>query len=130
MLLVNFSHPLAAAHIGRIRALTGQEIERVVQARVQFDHERPFGPQVRDLVDSVGLTPEVWQTARILLNPPSLQVIAVTVVAELHGRMGYFPAILRLKPVRSTVPPEFEVAEIINLQAVRDEARHRRWDDG
>jgi hypothetical protein len=40
--------------------------------------------------------------------------------------MGYFPATLRLRPVAETTPPQFEVAEIINLQAVRDRARQMR----
>jgi len=31
-----------------------------------------------------------------------------------------------LKPVPGSTPPRFEVAEVINLQAVRDEARTRR----
>jgi hypothetical protein len=34
--------------------------------------------------------------------------------------------VLRLRPVADAVPPQFEVAEIINLQAVRDRARGRR----
>jgi hypothetical protein len=46
-------------------------------------------------------------------------VIAATLLAELHGRMGYFPTILRLKPIPNSTPPQFQVAEVINLQAVR-----------
>jgi hypothetical protein len=40
--------------------------------------------------------------------------------------MGYFPSVLRLRPVPDSNPPQFEVAEIINLQAVRDRAREHR----
>jgi hypothetical protein len=47
-------------------------------------------------------------------------------MAELHGRMGYFPAVIRLKPIPDSLPPQFEFAEIINLQAVRDQARAQR----
>jgi len=47
-------------------------------------------------------------------------------MAELHGRMGYFPPLLRLKPVAGSVPPRFEVAEILDLQTARDEARRKR----
>jgi hypothetical protein len=50
----------------------------------------------------------------------------VTLLAELHGRMGHFPAVLRLRPVPDSNPPQFEVAEVINLQEVRDETRKRR----
>jgi hypothetical protein len=60
------------------------------------------------------------------VNLPSLNHIAACVLAELHGRMGYFPTILRMRPVAGSTPPQFEVAEIINLQAVRDQARTTR----
>jgi hypothetical protein len=33
---------------------------------------------------------------------------------------------LRTRPVPNSTPPQYEAAEIINLQAVRDEARKRR----
>jgi hypothetical protein len=32
-----------------------------------------------------------------------------------------------MKPIPDTTPPQFEVAEVINLQAVRDAARAQRW---
>jgi len=47
-------------------------------------------------------------------------------LAEGHSRIGYFPAIVRLRPLADSLPPRFEVAEIINLQAVRDLARQQR----
>ncbi len=126
MILVNFSHPLTPAHLERVEALTGKKVERVVEARAQFDQGRPFIPQVRALADQMGLTPEEWQTAPLLVNPPSLHVIAAGLLAELHGRMGYFPSILRLRPVPGSNPPQFEVAEILNLNEMREQARKSR----
>jgi hypothetical protein len=61
-----------------------------------------------------------------LVNLPALAPAAAALLAELHGRMGYFPAIVRIRPVAGSTPPAYEVAEIINLQAVRDAARERR----
>src|SRR5262245_61920180 len=58
----------------------------------------------------------------MLVSLPSLNSIVALVLAELHGRMGYFPALVRLRPMTESVPPQFEVAEILNLQAVRDAA--------
>ena len=87
---------------------------------------RPFAEQVRELVDGIGLTPEQWQTVPLLINPPAYNYVAVLLLAELHGRMGYFPACLRLRPVEDAVPPRFEVAEILNLQKVRNGARKVR----
>ena len=100
------------------------------QVRIPFEREEiiqaGFAGQVRALADGVGLTSADWQTRRLLVNPPTLHVIAATLLAELHGRMGYFPPVLRLRPIPAALPPEFEVAEIINLQAVRDSAREQR----
>ncbi|MFQ5861459.1 MAG: CRISPR-associated protein Csx15 [Dehalococcoidia bacterium] len=126
MIILNFSHPLTPEQLQRIEGLTGQPLARVIEVRTQLDHEQPFGEQVRGLVDGIGLSPEQWQTMPLLINPPSLNLIAVTLLAELHGRMGYFPAVLRLRPVPGSNPPQYEVAEVINLQTVRDRARERR----
>jgi hypothetical protein len=126
MILLNFSHPLTEEHVAQIEHITGQKVERVLEVKTKFDHERPFAEQVRELVDSIGFSPEEWQTLPLIVHPPALTFIAVTLLAELHGLMGYFPAIIRLKPVEGSVPPRYEVAEVINLQAVRDKARERR----
>ncbi|WP_322506519.1 CRISPR-associated protein Csx15, partial [Anaerolinea sp.] len=83
-------------------------------------------PQVTAMVDQAGLTLEEWQNAPIIVNPPSLNFSAVLLIAELHGRMGYFPACVRLRPVNGAIPPRFEVAEVLNLQLQRNAARRRR----
>lgn len=126
MILLNFTHPLTDQQRAQIEDLTGGALERVVEAPAHFDHDRPFAEQVRALVDGLGLTAAEWQGAPILVNPPALNTIAATLLAELHGRMGYFPPAVRLRPAADALPPRYEVAEIINLQAVRDAARARR----
>jgi len=126
MLLINFSHPLTPAQQASIECLSGQTIDRVIEAKTQFDLEQPFAEQARQVVDAVGLSSEQWQTAPLLINLPSLSVITALVLAELHGRCGYFPAVLRLKPMPQTTPPQFAVAEILNVQMMRDAARQRR----
>ena len=126
MLLLNFSHPLTDAHLAAIRNLTGDEEVQVIAIPNQVDVQQPLAPQVTALADAAGLTPEVWQTAALLVNLPALNFSAALLLAELHGRLGYFPAILRLRPLAGSLPPRFEVAEIINLQAVREQARGRR----
>jgi hypothetical protein len=126
MLLLNFGHPLTEAQLARIRELAGREIEGVVAVPTQFEHGRPFDEQVCELLAMVPLTPEQWQTTTLLVNPPSLAPIAAVLLAEIHGRSGYFPAIVRLRPMANTSPPQFEVAELLSLQAIRDAARARR----
>jgi hypothetical protein len=126
MILLNFAHPLTPAHLQQIESLTGQQVERVVEINSQIDPQQPLVPQVIALADRAGLSPAEWQTLPILVNPPSLNFIAVVLLAELHGRCGYFPAHLRLRPVQGRLPPQYEVAEVLDLQAVRDQARKRR----
>ena len=126
MILLNFSHPLTADHLAQLATRADHAVDRVVDVPVQFDVSVSFETQVRALVDGIGLSPVEWQTAPILVNPPALNVIAVTLLAELHGRMGYFPPMVRLRIVDSSLPPRFEVTEVINLQAVREAARRTR----
>jgi hypothetical protein len=38
----------------------------------------------------------------------------------------YFPACIRMRPVAGARPPRYEVAEVLDLQTVRDGARQRR----
>ncbi len=126
MTLLNFSHPLTPAQLAQLEALTGAGVERVIAVPAQFDTGQPFVPQVAALLAKVSLTAEEWQTSPLLIVPPALNFITAVLLAELHGRMGYFPAIVRLRPVAESVPPRFEVAEVINLQAVRERARRAR----
>jgi len=125
MILINFAHPITAQQQEQIQALTGKLVTKVINVKCQFDHNCSFPKQAAALLDEVGLTPDQWQSLPILVNPPSLASAACAVLAELHGRMGYFPPILRLRPGETT-PPQYEVAEIINLQAARDSARNKR----
>jgi len=127
MILLNFSHPLTDEQKAQIEALTKGSIEQIIALPIHFNHDQPFLPQLREILKTVTFTPEEWQTAPIIVNLPSYNYIAALALAELHGRMGYFPPILRLKPVEGALPPRFEVAEVINLQAVRDDARHFRF---
>ena len=123
MIVLNFAHPITEEQRAQIEALAGQSIERVVDIPSQIDVQHPLAPQVVAMADAAGLSPAEWQTLPILVNPPSLNFSAVALLAELHGRMGYFPPIVRLRPVQGSVPPRFEVAEIVDLQRIRERAR-------
>lgn len=127
MILLNLSHPLTPVHLQQIVSLTHEKPARVIEIPSQIDPQQPLGPQVVSLTDRAGLSPEEWQTLPLLINPPSLNFIAIAFLAELHGRCGYFPAHLRLRPVKGSSPPQYEVAEILNLQAIRDQARTKRY---
>lgn len=126
MIILNFAHPLTPAHLEQIHALTGEPVEDIIEIKTHFDNRQPFQPQLAELLKEVPLAPDQWQTASLLVNPPAYNYVAILLLAELHGRTGYFPACLRLRPVEDAVPPRFEVAEILSLQKVRNGARQTR----
>ncbi len=126
MLIINFAHPLTEGQLNKIEELIGQKVDRIINITVHFDTETAFGDQVKKLIKEVSLTPLEWQTLPILLIPPSLNYIAVTLQAALHGIMGYFAPIVRISPTKdNTFTQQFEVAEIINLQNIRDTYREK-----
>jgi hypothetical protein len=124
--ILNFSHPLKPEYVAQIAELVGQPVEATIDVPVQFDVEAGFIEQVVQMIDGLNITPESWQNDAWLIVPPSLNYIAAVVLAEVHGRMGHFPAVIRLRPVQGTLVTTYEVAEIINLEAVRQAARTRR----
>ena len=126
MILLNFSHPLTPAQADLIAALTGQPIADLRDLPTQFDEQQPFAPQLAALMAAIDLTPAQWQGEPILVVLPSLNFIAAALLAELHGRMGYFPPVVRTRPVAGSVPRRYEVAEILDLQTLREEARRQR----
>ncbi len=126
MHLLNFAHPLTDEQRQRTEQLLGEPLKKILQVHVQIETQKPLAPQVQRLLEQIDFTPVQWQSLPILINPPSLNFVAAVLLAELHGRMGYFAPIIRLRPVQGAVPPRFEVAEIINLQALREQARQKR----
>lgn len=123
--VVNFSHPLTEAQRVALAEMLGQPLAGVIDVPTHFDQEQPFVLQAQDLVATTGLTAVEWQTAPLVVVPPSLAAIAAVVLAQLHGLMGHFPAIIRLRPVADAIPPAFEVAEVIDLNTLRIRAAQR-----
>lgn len=125
MLILNFTHPLTDEHKAQIEALASITIDEIRTIPVQIEQAEPLSPQIVAIVDATGLSSEEWQTCPLLINPPGYAPAAFLLLAELHGRIGHFPALIRLRPKSGPVPA-YEVAELLNLQAVREEARRRR----
>lgn len=124
--LLNFSHPLTDLQVAQVEAMTGQSISQIINIGIQFNDQLPFVPQLQVVLNAVGLTAAKWRSEPFLIVPPSLNSIAVLLLAELHGRMGYFPTLVRMRPIVSSVPKRYEVAELLDLQDVRERARHSR----
>ena len=118
--VVNFSHPLTGEQLAQVAALAGGSIGRVIDVPVQFDEATPFAEQAVELLAGIDLSPTAWQQLSILVNPPAFAPITALVLAGLHALMGHFPTVIRVMRVDAV----FEVAEILDLQQVRD--THRR----
>jgi hypothetical protein len=125
MLILNFSHPLTNDQRAQIESLANTSIEEVRTIRVQINQEDPLEPQITAIVDAVGLSSEDWQTHPLLINPPGYAPAAFVLLAELHGRIGHFPSLIRLRPKPGPVT-SYEVAELLNLQSIREAARRLR----
>ncbi|MGD0856908.1 MAG: CRISPR-associated protein Csx15 [Dehalococcoidia bacterium] len=122
MQIINFSHPLTKEQVDRIERLADMHIDRVIDIPSQIDPAEPLEPQIDAMISQTGLTEIEWQSLPLIINLPSLNCSAAMLLAKLHGLCGYFPAIIRLKPVPGSTTTCFEVAEVINLQRVRERA--------
>ena len=126
MHILNFSHPLTDAQRADIEQAIGQSVDGITEVPVQFQVDQPFVEQAAALIEGLGIASQRWQSETWLIVPPSLTAISAIVLAELHGRTGHFPAIIRLKPRMTPVGTSYDFAEIINLEAVRQASRARR----
>lgn len=125
LILLNFAHPLTEPQLAQVQTIAGKKIDRLIEIPTQTDPQQPLASQGGALADRGNFPPPEWQNVPPLVNPPSLNYLAVALAAEMHRRCGYFPAMLRLRPIPNGLPPQFEVAEIINVQFVREEAYKR-----
>lgn len=125
MLLLNYTHPLTAEQHDQLTALLGATPD-VRDLPAHIDRSLPLATVAAHLADQAGLSPEAWQTHPLLLNPPALAPVATALVAELHGRCGYFLPIIHVRPVAGAMPPRYEIAEVVDMQTLRQTARTRR----
>jgi len=126
MNLLNFAHPLPATTCAAIAAAAGAPLATIIEMQPQLDTDGAFAPQIAALLERTGISSEYFQTEPWLVVLPALNYIAALILAELHGRLGHFPAIIRLRPVANGPVTHYEFAEIIDLDHVRQHARTRR----
>ena len=125
MLILNFSHPLTEQQRAQIIELAGVPDVEIRTIPVQIKQSSPLEAQVRAIVHSIGLTSEEWQTRELLINPPGYAPAAFVLLAELHGCIGHFPTLVRLRPHPGAITT-YEVAELLNLQTIREVSRTQR----
>ena len=125
MLILNFTHQLTPQQRAQIEALANTPITEVRTIPVQIDQDEPLEPQITAVINAAGLSSEEWQTHSLLINPPGYAPAAFVLLAQLHGRIGHFPSLIRLRP-KYAHTTTYEVAELLNLQTIRETARRQR----
>lgn len=125
--LLNFTHAFQEQQIKELEDELGCFVEHVwPNLKINFNLSGPLEPQIRNMVDSLGFTPEEWDEAgRFVVSLPGLSEPCAVLLAELHGRMGHFPTIVRRRKNDQDESGGYVLAEVIHLSDVRDKARNR-----
>lgn len=123
--LLNFTHTFQDRQIRQLEMKVDCFIEHVwPDCKVDFDINLDFESQARKLVDDLGYTSEEWQdVGSFIVCLPGFSEVAAVLLAELHGRMGQFPTIVRRCKDDQSELGEYMIKEIIPLSMVRDRAR-------
>jgi len=123
-LVLNFARKFTDGQLRELRTSLGA-LPEVIDAPgmpVQFNDNEPLALQVLVTLDGLGLTLEEWASLRFVVNLPGIVSAAAALTAEIHGRSGNFPHIIRM--VRQA-DDGYHVTEIVKLQNIRDDARKR-----
>lgn len=123
--LLNFAREFTAQQRTQLEIRLRERLHRVISLPARFDDTKPYGPQCTALVDQIGWTPAMWESLPVVVNPPGFVPGALCLLAELHGRMGHFPSVVRLRPIEQNDKIIFVLGEVINLQMVRNGALGR-----
>ena len=125
MTLLNFTHPFTETQISQLEQTLDCFIEHVwPDCKIELDISASFEEQIRHLVDNLGYEAYEWQdVSRWLVSLPGLSEASAVLLAEMHGRMGQFPTIVRRRPSDKKGVSDYAVEEIINLSEVRGRAR-------
>ena len=124
--LLNFSHPITDAQKDKIENLLQKQVVEIIDLTIQLEESYSFQIQICELFDSAKIPSENLQKGEYIINLPGYAPAVAVLLAELHGRMGQFPTVIRMKKVIGSTPQIFYVEEIMNLQAIRDDARKCR----
>lgn len=84
-----------------------------------------LGQDVADLVDSAGVSRQVWQEQQVLVMVPTLGAAAAVLCAYVHGLTGSFPRLLWLtqEPTTGT----YTVPVLLDLPQIRTRGRLARF---
>lgn len=121
MILINFGAPFKPLQISQAEAFLYEPITRVVDLRFDVDFDQEMLQQFKKTMGRLKLTHADLTAEPVVVNLPQDNFLAAMALAELHARMGYFPPIIRTRLRASGILPYYEVAEVIDLQAIEDQ---------
>ena len=123
-IVLNFSgHPVLPGQLKTIEKLLQWPSTRVMDVQVGTIAE---DRNIVKAIEKIDLSPVQWQTTSIVAIPAGYSAIWSVVLAEIHGRLGYFPDVVHLRPSSAVTGEKFEVAEIMNLRQVRHSSIDKR----
>ena len=123
VVLLNFAHPTTELQVNQIRDFFQADEVKEIRFNVHFDVNAPFNEQITDLTrncyEAFEETYPVFSPyhSPVVLNLPSLAVIAVMLVRSLSLSLLNVDYILRLKPTHNL--EGFEVAELIRISNIK-----------
>lgn len=121
MIILNLAEPLSTEDASVIAALAGRRLRGVRNFQPKFSDDLPLAPQVRNFVDLMGFSPKEWQTMSMVLCLPEDSVVATIIVAEVAGRRGRTPTVVRFRSDAGS--GKREPSELISLHEVRKDAQ-------
>ena len=126
-LVLNFSgHPFMQGQQKKIRNLMGWPKLEVIDVPIgTVSEDEKFLAIALQKVDGIDLLPHEWQTIPIVVVPSGYSYLWSPILAELHGRLGHFPDVVRQRPAKGELE-KYEVAEIIDMRGIRHHARKKR----
>lgn len=128
LLIINLYHALQPEQLEALADLLAGREFHVVDVLIQFQVSQPYEEQIKalvgqcaDLMLEKGAAPE-----NSMIIPPAQNFITAGLLAYWHGLFGFFPSVVRIGKREGGVTPEFKIAEIMNLDDYRNQARQLR----
>ncbi len=127
-LALNFSgHPVPQGQQQAIKTRMGwPKLEVIDVAMGTVAEDESFLKNALRKVDGIDLLPNEWQTTPLVVIPSGYSPLWSALLAEIHGRLGHFPDVVRLRRTPQGERETFEVAEILDLRDIRHLARTKR----
>ncbi|MBN1220834.1 MAG: hypothetical protein JXM69_18070 [Anaerolineae bacterium] len=127
-LVLNFSaHPIMPSQRQAIRTAMNWPTLEVIDAGLgNVPEDKDFVAEAINHLERIDLLPSEWQIFPMVVVPAGYAPVWSVLLAELHGRLGYFPDMVRLRPTLVEAEEKYEVAQIVSLREIRNQARAKR----